>query len=288
MILSSAMSPSAKVCDHAYDIPRLNRYFDFVSIMTYDYHGQWDKKTGHVAPIYSHPDDFEPTFNLNYTINYWLSKGMHRSKIIMGIPLYGQSFTLASRKDHGLNSKTYGGASAGKFTRARGFLSYYEICDKVRNKGWKVVRDPKETMGPYAYKNSEWVSFDDVDTIEKKMALLRKWKLGGAMVWALDLDDFNNQCGGGSYPLLKTINHGLGRLSKFKRPELLTTSLKRSSLDSEDEEEKEEEVDEVETELEQINQGGISGRVVSLPYQLYWAPQPSSWSQQPLTYNPKK
>ena len=45
----------------------------------------------------------------------------------MGIPLYGQSFTLASRKDHGLNSKTYGGASAGKFTRARGFLSYYEV-----------------------------------------------------------------------------------------------------------------------------------------------------------------
>ena len=80
-----------------------------------------------VAPIYSHSDDFEPTFNLNYTINYWLTKGMDRSKIIMGIPLYGQSFTLASRKDHGLNSKTYGGASAGKFTRARGFLSYFEV-----------------------------------------------------------------------------------------------------------------------------------------------------------------
>ena len=80
-----------------------------------------------VAPIYSHSDDFEPTFNLNYTINYWLTKGMDSSKIIMGIPLYGQSFTLASRKDHGLNSKTYGGASAGKFTRARGFLSYFEV-----------------------------------------------------------------------------------------------------------------------------------------------------------------
>ena len=51
MILSSAMSPSAKVCDQAYDIPRLNKYFDFVSIMTYDYHGQWDKKTGHVRFI---------------------------------------------------------------------------------------------------------------------------------------------------------------------------------------------------------------------------------------------
>ena len=28
------------------------RYLDYVSIMTYDYHGQWDKKTGHVAPMY--------------------------------------------------------------------------------------------------------------------------------------------------------------------------------------------------------------------------------------------
>ena len=25
--------------------------------MTYDYHGHWDKRTGHVAPFYSHPDD---------------------------------------------------------------------------------------------------------------------------------------------------------------------------------------------------------------------------------------
>jgi len=287
------MSPSAKVCDQAYDIPRLNKYFDFVSIMTYDYHGQWDKKTGHVAPIYSHSDDFEPTFNLNYTINYWLTKGMDRSKIIMGIPLYGQSFTLASRKDHGLNSKTYGGASAGKFTRARGFLSYFEICDKVRKRGWNVVRDSQKTMGPYAYKNAEWVSFDDIDTIEEKMALLRKWNLGGAMVWALDLDDFNNQCGGGSYPLLKTINKGLGRLKNFKRPELLTTNLNRISTQFEDEND---EIPEVESEVEQVNQSGI----VSLPYQLYWTNQPTSSYRVPastkvlapkvplVNYNPKK
>merc|ERR1719203_1301597 len=118
---------------------------------------------------------------------------------------------------------------------ARGFLSYFEICEKVRKRGWNVVRDSQKTMGPYAYKNAEWVSFDDIDTIEEKMALLKKWNLGGAMVWALDLDDFNNQCGGGNYPLLKTINKGLGRLKNFKRPELLTTNLNRISTQFEDE-----------------------------------------------------
>ena len=40
------------------------------------------------------------------------------------------------------------------------------------------MRDSQKTMGPYAYKNAEWVSFDDIDTIEEKMALLKKWNLG--------------------------------------------------------------------------------------------------------------
>lgn len=31
--------------------------------MTYDYHGQWDKRTGHVAPMYEHEEDLDATFN---------------------------------------------------------------------------------------------------------------------------------------------------------------------------------------------------------------------------------
>lgn len=31
--------------------------------MTYDYHGQWEKKTGHVAPMYAQEDDNDQTFN---------------------------------------------------------------------------------------------------------------------------------------------------------------------------------------------------------------------------------
>lgn len=127
LLLSTAVSPSKKVIDAGYDIPRITKYFDWIALMAYDYHGQWDKKTGHVAPMYEHSEDWERTFNANFSINYWLQKGADSRKIIMGMPMYGQSFTLAEKNKFGLNSLTYGGGEAGPETRAMGFLSYYEV-----------------------------------------------------------------------------------------------------------------------------------------------------------------
>jgi len=60
-------------------------------------------------------------------MNYWVKSGADRKKLVMGMPMYGQSFSLADNNNHGLNAPTYGGGEAGDFTRARGFLSYYEV-----------------------------------------------------------------------------------------------------------------------------------------------------------------
>lgn len=126
-LLTTAVSPSKKVIDAAYDVARLSKSFTFIHLMAYDYHGQWDKKTGHVAPMYAHPEDWEKTFNANFSVNYWLEKGVDPRKLILGMPMYGQSFSLAERSNNGLNSPTYGGGEAGPETRARGFLAYYEV-----------------------------------------------------------------------------------------------------------------------------------------------------------------
>ncbi|XP_055372239.1 probable chitinase 10 [Condylostylus longicornis] len=208
LLLSSAVSPNKKVIDAGYDVPQLSYYFDWIAVMTYDFHGQWDKKTGHIAPMYATPDD-DPTFNANFTINYWIEQGADRKKLVMGMPMYGQSFSLAEASNHGLNAPTYGGGEAGEATRARGFLSYYEICKNIRNKKWTVVRDKRGRIGPYAYKGDQWVSFDDSPMIRHKSEFVKAMDLGGAMIWALDLDDFKDYCECESYPLLKTINRVL-------------------------------------------------------------------------------
>lgn len=122
------------------------------------------------------------------------------------MPLYGQSFTLETVYNNGLNSKASGPGQAGEFTRAPGFLAYYEICDRVNHQDWKVVQDKQSRMGPYAFKGNQWVSYDDPRMIRKKAQLIRALDLGGGMVWALDLDDFRNRCGEGVHPLLSQIH----------------------------------------------------------------------------------
>lgn len=88
-----------------------------------------------------------------------------------------------------------------------------QICDRINNKGWTVVQDPQRRMGPYAYKGNQWVSFDDKEMIRRKAKLVRQLGLGGGMIWALDLDDFNNYCGEGVHPLLTELQSVLAEPS---------------------------------------------------------------------------
>lgn len=62
----------------------------------------------------------------------------------MGMPLYGQSFSLADGSTHGLNSKSYGPGEAGEFTRAGGFLAFYEVINtKPKAKAYKFTDKQK-------------------------------------------------------------------------------------------------------------------------------------------------
>lgn len=92
------------------------------------------------------------------------------------MPLYGQSFSLADASEHGLNAKSYGPGEAGEFTRAGGFLAFYEICERVKRRSWTVVRDPQGRIGPYAYNGNQWVSYDDIAEIKRKVYLYLKLK----------------------------------------------------------------------------------------------------------------
>lgn len=64
--------------------------------MSYDYHffTHYTPFTGLNAPLYTRTGEYGymGTLNINYSANYWLTKGIDKNKIIVGLPTYGHSF----------------------------------------------------------------------------------------------------------------------------------------------------------------------------------------------------
>jgi len=207
--LSAAISPSSEIIDAGLDIPTLNSHLDWFSVMCFDYFGPWDRKTGHISPIYGYEGNPHPNFNVNFTINYLLQKGLSRERLVMGMPLYGKSFTLSNPANHGLNAPASAG-KAGAYTRMAGTLAYYEICEALKQGSWTTVQDPQKRMGPYIYSGNQWISYDDVESLTWKTQFIKDYDLAGAMVWDLAYDDFHNTCGHGKNPMLTTIRDQLG------------------------------------------------------------------------------
>ncbi|XP_006834283.1 PREDICTED: chitinase-3-like protein 1 [Chrysochloris asiatica] len=208
-LLLSAAFPAGKVnIDIGYDVPQLSQYLDFINLMTYDFHGAWRDITGHHSLLHKDQDSLSSDryFNVEYAVGYMLSLGAPANKLVMGIPTYGRSFTLASSMT-GFRAPTSGPGTEGHFTKEKGMLAYYEICDFLNGANIKRLRLGKV---PYATKGNQWVGYDDQESVKTKVQYLKSKQLAGAMVWTLDLDDIRGSfCGQKAFPLTSTIKDAL-------------------------------------------------------------------------------
>lgn len=134
------------------------------------------------------------------------------------IDFIGQSFTLdkAANRLIGEGEPARGPGKAGEYTKQPGMLAYYEICDYVKNRGWRKGREASQKSGPFAMLNDQWVGFEDYDSVAIKAKYVIDSGLGGMAAWTVDLDDFSNRCCLEAFPLLKSINRVFNRISSSK------------------------------------------------------------------------
>ncbi|XP_046436427.1 probable chitinase 2 [Neodiprion fabricii] len=210
LILTAAVAAAKISAGLSYDIPTISKYLHFINIMTYDFHGSWDPVTGHNAPLYPATRETTATargLNVNASVHYWLSQGAPAEKLVLGTALYGRTFTLSNFAKNVPGSEASGPGTAGPYTRQRGMLGYNEICEQEVKPTWTTAWDEQQRV-PYAHNGNQWVSYDNVKSITEKAKYAKKMRLGGAMVWSIETDDFRGICGD-KYPLLNALNHVL-------------------------------------------------------------------------------
>jgi chitinase len=130
------------------------------------------------------------TLNVDAAVDYWLSHGCPKEKLILGIPLYGRSFTLANPNNNGIGDLAAGPGNIGSFVPEGGFLPYNELCYTERS--WTRFWQAEQEV-PYAVKNNQWVGYEDLESLEIKMNYILARDLGGAMFWSVETDDFSEK-----------------------------------------------------------------------------------------------
>lgn len=219
--LGVAISGYKEVIAEAYEVGKISKAADFLTVMTYDYHGSWEDVTGHVSPLYAQPGDKYPQYNTDFTMQLLVKEGAQREKLIMGIPFYGQTYTLEDSYQQvvGEGVTARGPGNPGEFTRQPGMMAYYEICDQINKKKLYVGKGASDKSGPFASYRNQWVGYEDVSSVTRKAEYVVKFGFGGIAAWTIDLDDFQNRCCYEDFPLLRAANRALGLL-KTRAPKV--------------------------------------------------------------------
>ena len=206
-VLSVAVAATQYATTRSYDVAGVSNNVDFINLMTYDFHGSWNEFTGiHGAFNFRQAEGFwQRGLNVQACVNLWLSQGADPRKLIVGIPFYGNSFTLANALNNGIGSSAIGPGTAGTFVQPN-MLGYDEICINR----WTRVWEPEHQV-PYAFNGDQWVGYDDVQSVQIKSNYIVNNNLGGAMIWSIETDDFRGNCGLGRFPMLTAINNILRR-----------------------------------------------------------------------------
>jgi chitinase len=194
------------------DLKAVAALVDFLTIDGYDYAGTGDKQTNESSSLYDAAEDplHDEARNIDATVKAYLKAGVPAAKYTMGLPLYGVGWTGVPSTNHGLYQDSTGASpvlltdgsapcpnpnktapSPGCDTiLTAGFLTYSTIENLINKNGYLVWYDSAR-VGATLYNPATGVfySYDNPASVAAKTSYIKKHKLGGAYVWALNDDD---------------------------------------------------------------------------------------------------
>ncbi|KAI1750931.1 glycoside hydrolase superfamily [Xylaria castorea] len=192
--LVTVASPAGPTNWKFVDLPRMDRYVDIWHLMSYDYSGSWNPKSGHQANVFINKANVASTpLNTDDAVRHYESQGISGQKIVIGLPLYGRSFNGTSGLGQNYTSIGTGGPQPGVW--------YYKDLPKA---GAREDFD-EVAKATYSYDRvrRELISYDNVQSTAFKAEYVRNRRLGGTFFWEASGD----RAGHGS--LIKTMSRSL-------------------------------------------------------------------------------
>lgn len=173
----------------------MDQYLDFWNLMAYDFAGSWDPLAGHQANLYS---AVQGGTSVDNAVRFYQSRGVHPSKLVVGMPLYGRAFANTD----GIGAP-YNGTGEGSWEA--GMWDYKALPQP----GAEEINDHR-LGASYSYDRNKrlLISYDTQAIVTQKAQYINQNALGGVMWWELDSDK-PEETGGN---LVRTVREQFGQL----------------------------------------------------------------------------
>ncbi|MFD0355521.1 glycoside hydrolase family 18 protein [Streptomyces sp. NPDC127110] len=176
----TAFVPAAPAkIDAGFDVRRIMRDLDFVTLQGYDFHVSGEKTTAQQSALYARGD-----FSVDGTVESWLRRGAPARKLVVGMPFYGQGWTGVTGGGDGMGKPATGPAPA---KWAAGYADYKELKELAGSGAFQVHRDRRGGHA-WLFDGTTLWTYDDPQVLRTKARYVREQGLGGAMFWSLDAD----------------------------------------------------------------------------------------------------
>ena len=167
----------------------IDPYVDFYNVMTYDFHGGWEKSTGHQAAMRGDSGGYDVVT----AIDQFRQAGIAMDKVVLGAPAYTRAWGgVAAGASYGYGMP--GDASLAPGSYEKGNYDQKDLITGIENNSYRLVWDDSNKAAfAYNASNGIWSSIETAATIAGKAAYVREAGLGGMMVWALSNDSSGPQ-----------------------------------------------------------------------------------------------
>jgi chitinase len=154
------------------DFAAVARIVDHVGVMNYDYAGPWSQTTGFLAPLFSG----RHTGSIESSIASYKARGVPESKLLMGLPFYGYSWTAVESANNGL-------FQPGRAVHGDRPYSYIRALSTP----FATYRDER-SQAPWLFDGQTFWTYEDPVSVRFKVSYARSEHLGGVMIWELSND----------------------------------------------------------------------------------------------------
>lgn len=162
------------------DMGEVQKYLDYVQLMTYDFHGLFKPTIGHHANLYEDAV-LDDKISADMAVSMFVKAGVPIEKIVMGAAFYGKGWVGVPSKENGLGQipERVDGLHHG----------YADLCRILENgEGNYQYYWDDHAKAAYLYNGDSFISYEDKRALSYKAKYVKEHNMHGIMFWEYSED----------------------------------------------------------------------------------------------------